>query len=839
MIKVEGSEIYFDVEIGGQKLDDEFVKRNSIEIHALRIAYTAGFALPVVSMVIGSTSLNYLNKFKEINTAKFSIGTSPNALDTFTWEVVGRDLKPSPADDTFVLHTGGVFTKGNLNSMFLKDKGDGFYKGNALSCLTQAWTKEIKTSIDSTITPRMVKDKERTYRRNQKTQNFYYVDMFTHMDIRPSFPLATIDKNCNLVLRDFRTLKQNGISHEFTCARHPMPDKVTPKINPLKKLNPDVIPYIGKPEVVSYKTFSNRFCGYKQLTGINTDTGKPSTIAISILNDDEGWKLNTLATTLANERSIVEHKFGDSQGITISEDTPEAYWATAMHNKEHLVNMSSVSCKLTVEGKYLSNVKVLDLVKVNTLKDTKISGLYLVEALEMGFVKGYPFNTLVWLCRDNFNDVENNQTHALKFLSKQGINIKPSQKAAVLNAVRSSRRGLIHSRSILDGTYSREWQRHLISMKRATVSNFWLFGTSIDLSDNISRANSLRNVGNNLLYRAINKFIAPPFSNTLYNFLSGGGTTQSLLFSIFASILGADLYTEFYGLVSDLLLFDDFLSNYLDTVSESNIEDNGNRGTFKELVDGTISYSKTPKNEESEMTPEDKKQVVVNAVDDIKNKIPDAIDLPIPSVDLDDSDIIKPSDEVKNIVIDKVVDDLIDKGYVYDNDYVSDAEESGTTVYIMKADGTTITGTEARNTMLSSDNLKDILRGDVPFDTISASRIRKAVGDELKIRHWGTFTSEDELLEWIITQGFSDKYRTVNATKRMTVRGGKRIYVALPTSEKNVKFYINSERVIMNELKLEGIGYYTANNRLIPYTIYYTTEGYNSNNVTVELRKGV
>ena len=97
MIKVEGSEIYFDVEIGGQKLDDEFVKRNSIEIHALRIAYTAGFALPVVSMVIGSTSLNYLNKFKEINTAKFSIGTSPNALDTFTWEVVGRDLKPSPA----------------------------------------------------------------------------------------------------------------------------------------------------------------------------------------------------------------------------------------------------------------------------------------------------------------------------------------------------------------------------------------------------------------------------------------------------------------------------------------------------------------------------------------------------------------------------------------------------------------------------------------------------------------------------------------------------------------------------------------------------------------------
>ena len=43
----------------------------------------------------------------------------------------------------------------------------------------------------------------------------------------------------------------------------------------------------------------------------------------------------------------------------------------------------------------------------------------------------------------------------------------------------------------------------------------------------------------------------------------------------------------------------------------------------------------------------------------------------------------------------------------------------------------------------------------------------------------------------------------------------------------------------MNKLELEGLGYYTINNKQIPYTIYYTTEGYNSNNVTVELRKGV
>ena len=171
--------------------------------------------------------------------------------------------------------------------------------------------------------------------------------------------------------------------------------------------NVDIIPYVGQPKAISYKTFANRFCGYKQLTGMNTDTGKMSTIAVSMMNDEEGWSLNTLADTKTNEHSLIEHNFGDSQGINISEDTPEGYWAAAMHNKEHSANMSSVQVQLRVDGKYLPNVKVLDLVKLSTLNDTKIAGLYLIEALEIGFTMGTPFTTVVYLCRDNFNDIEN------------------------------------------------------------------------------------------------------------------------------------------------------------------------------------------------------------------------------------------------------------------------------------------------------------------------------------------------------------------------------------------------------------------------------------------------
>ncbi len=845
MISVEGSNVLIDIEIDGQKLTEDFVKQNNIEVFACRLALTAGFATPVVSFVLGGTNLTYFNKFKEVNSAKFSIGTSVNEMDVFDWEIVGRDLKTGPQEVGFILHTGGIITKGNLNSMFHKDKTDEFYEGDALTCLTTAWKKEIGTEVDSNISN--TKDISRKYKRNQMAQNYYFVDIFSHIDIRPSFPLATIDKNCNLVLRDFQKVLKNGFVHEFTYARHPMPDKVRSKLLSTQK-SADVISYVGKPEVISYKTFSNRFCGYKQFTGVDTDTGKLSTVAASIINDEEGWKLNTLATTMANESSVVEHKFMDNQGINISSDTPVDYWAAALHNKEHSANMSSVQAKVIVEGKYLPNLKVLDLVKLSTFSDTKISGLYLVEALEIGFVKGSPFSTIVYLCRDNFNDVENTKSKQSKLLGKNLV-ISPSKKAAIINASRTSRRGLIHARNILDRTYIREWQRHLISMKSATMSNFWLFGTSVDLTDNISRATSLRNAGNILANKLINKFISPPFNMTLYNFLSKGSSVHNLFFSLIASILGSDMYGEFNQLVGDLILFDGFLDNYITTMSKdagkTAVSDSGKTQSeskisqgytsFEEKADGSISYNNNPVMEQPIMNIEEKNQVVSNIVEEIQKTIPESVDLPIPEISLTDSEVIKTPEEIKEIVVDKVVDDLIDKSYVYDSNLVDNT--TGTTVYVVKSDGSVITGEEAKRTMLSSNSLKEILLGNTAFDSVASSKIKKAVGDELKIRHWGTFTTEDELLSFIITQGFSEKYRTVNTTKRMTVRNGKRIFVALPYSEKKVKFYINSERVIMNEVEMDDLGYFTATGKPIPYNIYYTTNGYNSNNVLVELRK--
>nr|DAT66109.1 MAG TPA: hypothetical protein [Caudoviricetes sp.] len=862
MIQVEGHDVYIDIIVQGQSLTDDFIKANNIEVFAFRLALSAGFAAPVISFIMGGSNLAYFNKFKEVNVAQVCIGTSPNDMDWFTFEVVGRDIKVGPQEVKYILHAGGVLTRGNFNSMFLKDRADGVVHGKACKCLVDTWDKYMKTPVKNYMryiskNGELDKSEVRDYRRNQQSMNYWLFDMFTHINVTPSFPLATINKDCELILKDFQTLKKDGPVHVFDFARHPMPDPKKNKVDPVSKVGSplhrytvDVIPYIGKPETVSYKTFANRFCGYKQLTGINTDTGKLETAGVSLHSDKEGWNLNTLATTLANENNPIEHKYMDTQSINLSADTSMEYWSTALHNKNHSANMSSVQTKLLVQGKYLRNLAVLDLVKVNTATDVKASGLHIVEALEMGFTLGTPFTTVVWLCRDNFNDVEGAKSKQSRLLSKSGVVVEPSKKAAIVNATRTSRRGLIHARNILDKTYLNEWEAHLMGMKTAALSNFGLFGTNIDLSSSQALAQSLRNQGNILANKLIDKFVAPPFNYTLYNFLTGGAAKVNLLFSLISAILGADIYGEFNGLVSDLLTFDQFLDTYNKTLSvttgQTAVSDSGSTQpestntttvSFTENADGSINYNTESNGDTTVPDTEDKKQVVSDIIDEIKDNIPGSVDLPIPDVDITDSDIVKPKDDIKGEVIDKVIDDLINRGYVYDSDIVDNA--GTTTVYVIKADGSVITGSEAKKDMLSSDVLKDILSGNRTFDTVSAAKVARAVGSDLKIRHWGTFSNEDELLGFIITQGFSDKYRTINCIKRVSAKAGKRIFVALPTSEKAVKFYINSERVIMNEMELEDIGYFTSAGKPIPYTIYYTTDGYNSNSVTLELRKEI
>lgn len=829
--------ILIDIDIDGQKLTTEFVERNNIEIYAFRMVLTAGFALPTFQMVMVGFNESYFRKFIENNQIiRISVGTSTNELDTFDVELVGHDLRKAEDDIGYVLKWGAVIRKGNLNSLFLKDKLDMCYSGNATAALTECWEKEIKTKVISNY-GRNTPDVSRKYKRNQKCMNQYLADIWIHTDLRPSFPLVTINKNGDLVLKDFQKVKLAGKKYTFVPGGNP------------KYLEEKMLPYDNNLDAVSYKSYVNRQCGYEQITGINSDTGKLETLSYSIEDALREYQGNTLATTISNERNPIEHRSKNITGAVITSDTPPEYHSVAMHNKNNLINLSSVSVKMNIHGTYIRDLQVLDLVEVKAgMAENKLAGNYLVEALEIGFVYGSPFTTVVWLCRDNFNDIENSVDPKLRKLKINELTIPAKTKAQIINATRTSRRALIHARNILDDTYVNEWQRHLIAMRTAALTNFWLFDTSIDLSSTYGRVNSLRNAGSILLNKFIMKFLDAPYNMTLYNFLMGGTNLSGVFFSVLSAILGADLYGEFYQLFSDIIMFDNFLENYLKTVNtiNYNLYDNTSVITVNDFKSSQTNISLKPDVDfttqpegGNNVALDESTEVVSKIVDEIKQNIPEDVDIPIPEIILPESDIIKPENEIKEIIADTITGSLIDKGYVYDSVKVDNATEAGVIINIMKPDGTIINNIQAEKEMVSSKRIKDIFLGVVPFDSVVANKIKNTVGVKMKIRHWGTFVNENDLLSFIILQGFTDKYRTVTTTKKLTVKDGKRIFIALPASEKGVKFYINSQRVILNEMDIPDLGYYELNNKPIPYIIYYTSEGYNSNSVIVEIRKEI
>lgn len=241
----------------------------------------------------------------------------------------------------------------------------------------------------------------------------------------------------------------------------------------------------------------------------------------------------------------------------------------------------------------------------------------------------------------------------------------------------------------------------------------------------------------------------------------------------------------------------------------------------------------------SQLTPEDKLEIRDTAVLAIKENIPDSVDIPIPEIEITDSQAILSEDQIIEIVADKIVDDLIARGYVYDSELIDDAERDGT---IITASGKEITYAEARATMLSSAKIKEMLLGNSTFDADSVNKITRAIGSEVKVRHWGTFLTFNDLTSFNINAGYVDKYKTVNCTKVFTCNGGLRVYVALPASEEGTKFYINNSvdpsiEMENNTMEVADLGYYDASGRPIPYIIYYTTEEFDTSRLVLEMRK--
>lgn len=856
MINLHGNGVFFDLQIGNNRLTDEIVKRYDVEVFSFRAVYTAGIAIPTYQFHISANNEKFLRTFNLMNDAKMWIGTSPDKMDCFELDIVGHHVKQDAQLSRFVLYCGATLKKGNLNSKLLEMTGDEAWSTTAIDAMRSSWDKNIGTGVDFRTHPSNSAVKS-IFKRHKRTLPNFLAELQLYSDVGSSFPLTTINKDGELVITDFQTelRKANSLVGNVNLRTVPVLAPSDPKT-----LKAGQIPYIGMPEQVSYKSYVNRALSYTQVTTRNTLTGENETKATSIADFTSTWNVNRLSTSTADMVNPIDQQTAEINNVLVDNEHPAELIDVMLHNKTEILKMSSISVKVVVVGEYLNSINVLDIVKLKTgIVEDKMSGLYIVEAIEQGFVYGGAFANILWLCRENENDVQNLVANSKNRLGLKQLNISPAIKANLINATRLSRRALIGARMVLDGQYITNYENYLISMKTNALTSFNLYNTQIDLNSTQGAVRTAQAAGTKLLLGGISKFVSSPYDTILHSAVTGklNGYTSSvysLFMSLLSALFGPDIYSCLSQIYGDLFLFNTFLSTY--DFSIDRLLGRSNDYYFKSASSGDIVFKETPSGDiVYEVTGTGEKLTAVTSevnnvrltgnskittteaiVAEIQSTIPPSVDLPIPEIDLDDSDLVKPKNELKDEIIDIIIDDLVDKGYIYDDNSPDIAAGIGK---VLKANGEAVTPAEARTEMASASSLKSMLKGTVTFDLNTAKKISNATGSTINTRHWGTFSSFEELTTFNLLKGYVERYKSVACTKRLSIKGGQRLYIALPSRETNIKFYINSSRVDMVPVDVDGLGYKDASGKEIPYTVYYSIDGYNSNNVLLEIRKEV
>ena len=204
-----------------------------------------------------------------------------------------------------------------------------------------------------------------------------------------------------------------------------------------------------------------------------------------------------------------------------------------------------------------------------------------------------------------------------------------------------------------------------------------------------------------------------------------------------------------------------------------------------------------------EQTYQEERQPDVNAIiDDFENNT-SGLDIPFPRITLTESEAILPQDKLKDVIADKTINNLSDLGYLNNVD---------------------------------KGKLKDILVGKEAIDFNIINAINKSAGNVFLYRFWGTYNDLLDLTDFNIKKSFKDKYRTIPCTKLISALRNSKIFFACPSTEVNLRFYINSRRIELKNFDL-NLGYKDVYGNPIMYTVYYTEQGYNSNSILFEVRQ--
>lgn len=790
-----GKNVYVDLEIEDLQVKD-FLKVG--DLVDLQIIESAGTSLPVLYMSFFTYNKDIANYFIRNNIIKVKLGTSAENCDTFIVSIYTSAPPNNGAEGARSLVEFAGFTASQEYMVNFESKT---YWGNSLLVALRVLYNHLgaKPPIGVITDITRTNENQVRWRQNNTSACMFLAETLLHMDIMPSFPLFGFDKYGTFHLRDYNKVAKEGATTKFVLG---------------KAQSSDEIVYMNNFSITDYTDSYNLYSGFNKITEI-LETSKGVSNYIKSFNEP------VLAST--KETDKLQGSSRERMNVVQSANVHNTYATAFTYNTNKLMALSSKQGVLQLVGDYYKRLKPTDIVMVsNRDNDPSIEGLYIIDTIvtkvEVG--NGGLIHTYVYVTRDNKNNVENYVANP-----KRGIKIKSQFLTDLMNAISSLRVAYAFGQQVIDGRYMKRLMSFAINTKQNLLRSFNVAGVPIDFNSSAALLRSITCVGNSLMNTLVSMILPEQLAFTFKDFIIRKPTLRGLLSKYIDTYVPLEIRSIVVKVVDSLF----HTTNSLNSIAKDNgisVLATGSGTTpaqqvvsGEETIAGERVENEVPDTSEQDYM-QDGQDKVQQIISDFENNT-SGLNIPFPIVNLTESMALMSDGELKKYIADQTVQNLTNLGYLEGVDV---------------------------------DKFEEILLGEEPVDFNMIERINKNAGSTLSYRYWGTFEELSDLTEFYIKKCFKDRFRTIPCTKLINATGNQKFFFACPSSEQDLRFYINSKRVDVIETLYDKVdeymnkevlgffpiklGYYDLYGTPVPYTVYYTNIGYNSNSVLFEVKQG-
>lgn len=752
---------YFDIEVGDRK---NFLQYDNILWFEM-IEY-AGCAGQVFSMQLRLVGDAVKDLFLENNSITIKIGENENSAESFKLIITEHKSNQEATGQAWIVNICAV-----QDLTFYIERVNYQKKGTSLDVIEDIVKNRSNLSGFKSTISQVAESDENVWICNYQTMAEFMREAWLHMYIgdEKSCPVLYIDRKQVLHLDDLNKIKSER-NPKFKFTAKP-PESGSNNIQYINNFNPK-----------SYKFLTNIYTGYGCLIDItNVEDGNTKVCIPDNVVD--------ISSSKKVEKSQAGNRFITNKQIT--GNTHKYYQFAYYVNVARLARLSSIVGYLRLTG-YFKDINIMDLIEVDD--GTKIhSGYYLVDTKTTSFSYNTPVITVLTVCRDNLNRIEDND-------QSKGQDFKVNNRALseINTMLKNLRRVTSLARRYLNGDITNTIFSYITQFKYNLLSSIVFAGVRLDFNSKLSLMNSFVNIGNNIVNSLVNTYIPYPYNNVLQNVAIEKPTLRTLV-SRLISDFGPLEIREFLAEITNILVDVTDISNHICKENEA---------IYNEKQYSAGGYGIEVKQEDSDMSTQENTQRVQEITDEFVNNV-EGTDIPIPNTELTESESLLNKADLTNLLADKVIVELNIKGYL---NHLTEEQIQA---------------------------FKQVLLGEKKVYEIPEiiAIIRANIGDYFYYRYWGTFKDVSEVTDFFIKNSFKDFFMTAPTTKIINALKGAHIFIAYPKNQRNLTFRINSKEVDMMVLDDVDLGYYDLLGQPLLYTIYYSEDVYNSNSVVLEVRK--